>query len=86
MDKYKEISGMFLNPYPYGDVAFDSPSFIVGTTHQHTSYFYDAFDAFHFGAWDTNAVERIFNFDQTIKDLESKLSTYAKMVSDLLKA
>ena len=82
----KTTQYMFLNPYPYGAVAFDSPSFIIGTTHQHTSYFYDAFDAFHFGAWDTNAVERIFNFDQTIKDLESKLSTYAKMVSDLLKA
>ncbi len=77
---------MFLNPYPYGAVAFDSPSFIVGTSGQQTSYFYDAFDAFHFGAWDTNAVEKILNFDATINELERKLDKYASMVSELLSA
>lgn len=77
---------MFLNPYPYGAVAYDSPSFIVGSTDQHTSYFYEAFDASHFGAWDTNAVERIFDFDATIAALEKKLSKYAEIVSQLLNA
>ncbi len=77
---------MFLNPYPYGAVAYDSPSFIVGTTDHMASYFYDAFDASHFGAWETNAVEKILTFDATIKDLESKLGRYADMVAQLLNA
>ncbi len=80
----KTARKMFLNPYPYGAVAFDSPCIIVETTDSHPSYFYDAFDAFHFGAWDTNAVERILDYDATISELESKLDEYANMVSQML--
>jgi hypothetical protein len=75
---------MFLNPYPYGSVAYDSPSLIIGTLDQNSSYFFDAFDAAHFGAWDTNAVEKIYNYDQTISNLENKLEAYSKLVNQLL--
>jgi hypothetical protein len=82
----KTASKMFLNPYPYGAVAFDSPCIIVESRGDNPSYFYDAFDAFHFGAWDTNAVERILDYNATIGVLESNLNKYASTVSQMLQS
>lgn len=75
---------MLLNPYPYGAVAYDSPCLVVETADDHPSYFYDAFDASHFGAWDTNVAERIYDYDKAIHELETKLDKYADMVSQIL--
>jgi len=77
---------MLLNPYPYGAVAYDSPCLIVRTSEDHPSYFYDLFDQSHFGAWDTNVATKIFNYDETIRELQSKLNAYADLVSKMLAA
>lgn len=75
---------MLLNPYPYGAVTYDSPCIIVETSEDQPGYFYDAFDASHFGAWDTTVAERIVDYDATIRELQSKLATYADLVSKML--
>jgi hypothetical protein len=75
---------MLLNPYPYGKVAYDSHCLIVETSDEHPSYFYGAFKASHFSAWDTNFAVQIYDYDATIKDLESKLNKYAETVSRML--
>lgn len=75
---------ILLNPYPYGAVAYDSPCLIVETSADKPSYFYDVFDASHFGAWDTNVTERISDYDYAISCLGNKLGEYAEMVSKLL--
>lgn len=77
---------MLLNPYPYGAVAYDSPCLIVETTEDHPSYFYDEFAKSHFGAWDTNVATRVFDYEETVRELQSKLATYADMVSKVLQA
>jgi hypothetical protein len=77
---------MLLNPYPYAATSMDSPCLIVETTEQHPGYFYDAFKKSHFGAWDTNAVTRIYDYDQIIDELQHKLTAYSEMVSKMLEA
>ncbi len=77
---------MLLNPYPYTAVSFDSPCLTVTTSEDHPSYFYDAFSKSHFGAWDTTASTRIYDFDQSIAELQNKLETYSQMVQELLMA
>lgn len=79
----KTRSEMLLNPYPYGDVAYDSPCLIVKTSHEDHGYFYNAFDRSHFGAWDTRLAARIEDYDKSIAELEEKLDVYAKKVSEL---
>jgi hypothetical protein len=74
---------MLLNPYPYGAVAYDSPCLIVKTTGDNPSYFYDAFDKSHFGAWDTKVAAKIYNYDETIRELQNKLDIYAKTVAEM---
>ncbi len=75
---------MLLNPYPYGSVSYDSPCLIVETSEEHPSYFYEAFDNSHFGAWDTNVTDRIHSYDQAIDELEAHLKDYAKVVENML--
>ena len=75
---------MLLNPYPYGGVSYDSPCLIVETSDDHPSYFYDEFDKSHFSAWDTNFSARIHSYDETIRELNQKLDTYAATVSKML--
>jgi hypothetical protein len=76
---------MLLNPYPYGEVAYDSPCFIVTTSQDRPSYIYHEFDKSHFGAWDTKVSVKIYNYDEAINDLQRNLATYSKAVSDLFK-
>lgn len=82
----KTARKMLLNPYPYAAVAYDSPCLIVETDPDHPSYFYEAFNKSHFGAWDTNIAARIFDYEQTIHDLQTKLTAYSKIVADMLNA
>ena len=74
---------MLLNPYPYGEVAYDSPCFIIKTSQENPSYIYHEFEKSHFGAWDTKVAVKIFNFDETISDLEKNLNKYAQIVSQM---
>jgi hypothetical protein len=82
----KTGSQMLLNPYPYGAVAYDSPCLIVKTSKEHPSYFYDAFDRSHFGAWDTNVSTKIYDYDVTARELRDKLGQYSDLVQEMLKA
>lgn len=82
----KTRAKMFLNPYPYGAVAYDSPCLVVETSEEHPSYFYEAFDKSHFRSWDTDVATKIFDYDQTIHELQNKLTAYAKLVSEMLTA
>ncbi len=79
----KTNTKMFLNPYPYIAVAYDSPCLVVETDDKSPSYFYGAFDRAHFNAWDTNVAERIIDFDATINELEGNLDGYANLSSKI---
>jgi hypothetical protein len=76
---------MLLNPYPYGEVAFDSPCFIVKTSPDEPSYIYHEFDKSHFGAWDTKVAVRIYNYDEIISELQRNLEKYAQTISDMFR-
>ncbi len=80
----KTGKSMFLNTYPYGAVAYDSPCLIIETKDDRTSYFYDEFDKSHFGSWDSNAAARIYNYDDCIRELRENLPNYANKVSEML--
>ena len=80
----KTKTRMFLNPYPYGTVAFDSPCLIVEASDLHPTYFYDEFTKSHFSAWDTSVTTRIFDYDATIQELQQKLNIYSELVQNLL--
>lgn len=77
----KTTTEMLLNPYPYGQVAYDSPCLIVGQ-----GYFYRAFQRTHFGAWDTGSAEAVVSYESTIASLEKRLEDYTGCVEQLLKA
>lgn len=81
----KTEAQMLLNPYPYGEVAYDSPCFIVKTSIDEPSYIYHEFDKSHFGAWDTRVAVKIFNYEETISDLQRSLEQYADVVSEMFK-
>lgn len=74
---------MLLNTYPYGEVAYDSPCLIIKTSQENPSYIYHEFEKSHFGAWDTKVAVKIYNFDETICELEKSLSRYAQNVSQM---
>jgi len=80
----KTAKSMFLNPYPYGAVAYDSPCLIIETSDEHRSYFYDEFDRSHFGAWDSDSAALIESFDAAINQLEDNLPLYATNVTEVL--
>jgi hypothetical protein len=76
---------MLLNPYPYGEVAYNSPCLIVETSEENPSYFYHEFDQSHFAAWDTKVAVRVCDYDQTIAELQSSLDKYADTISEIFK-
>jgi hypothetical protein len=80
----KTSTRMLLNPYPYGETAYHSPCLIVETSQDYPSYFYEAFSKSHFGAWDSQAAIKIFDFDEAINELRSNLDTYADLVAKIL--
>jgi hypothetical protein len=74
---------MLLNPYPYGEVAYDSPCLIVETSEDNPSYFYHEFDKSHFAAWDTKVAVHISDYNQTISQLQRDLGKYAETISEI---
>jgi len=76
---------MLLNPYPYGEVAYDSPCLIVRTSEDNPSYFYHEFDKSHFGAWDTKVAVKIRDYSEIIAELQRNLDKYAHAVSEMFK-
>jgi hypothetical protein len=76
---------MLLNPYPYGEVAYNSPCLIVETSEENPSYFYQEFDQSHFAVWDTKVAVRITSYDQTIAQLQRDLDKYADTISEIFK-
>jgi hypothetical protein len=76
---------MLLNPYPYGEVAFDSPCLIVETNERNPSYIYHEFDQSHFGAWDTKTAVTISDYNDTISQLQRDLDKYAQNIAELFK-
>jgi hypothetical protein len=76
---------MLLNPYPYGEVAYNSPCLIVQTSDENESYFYHEFDQSHFSAWDTKVAVKITNYDETIQQLQHDLARYADTISEIFK-
>jgi len=81
----KTETEMLLNPYPYGEVAYDSPCIIVRTTANNPSYFYHEFDQSHFGAWDTKVAVKIRDYNEAIGELQRNLDRYANTVSEMFK-
>ncbi len=77
---------MLLNPYPYGEVAYDSPCLIVETSNRNPSYIYHEFDQSHFGAWDTKVAAKISDdYNETISQLQRDLEKYAENISGMFK-
>ena len=76
---------MFLNPYPYGDVSYNSPCFIIEHKEDSGGFFYDAFDSSHFGVWESQVTEPIESFETTINRLKSDLPHYSTKIENLLK-
>jgi hypothetical protein len=81
----RTAEAMILNPYPYGSVAYDTPSLIVVAIDGNSGYFYNAFDQTHFRTpWDTKVAEEMKNYDEKIEELKSKLETYAEKTKAIL--
>jgi hypothetical protein len=76
---------MLLNPYPYGEVAYDSPCLIVETSEDNPSYFYHEFDKSHFAAWDTQVAVHVSDYNQTISQLQRDLAKYAETIFEIFK-
>ncbi|GIL11323.1 MAG: hypothetical protein BroJett038_00430 [Chloroflexota bacterium] len=79
----KTTNQMLLNPYAYGDVAFNSPCLIVKNDPNEYFYFYDEYDKAHFGAWDSDAVIRIQDFDETIQELSDNLEMFERNIQTI---
>jgi len=76
---------MLLNPYPYGEEAYNSPCLIVEISDENQSYFYHEFDQSHFGAWDTKVADKITDYDETISQLQRDLGKYAASIDAIFK-
>lgn len=71
---------MILNPYPYADVAFQSPCLLL----QDGGYFYNAFVSSHFGIMDRTMVVRLSDLPADIGDLHWSLSEFQSRTDELL--
>jgi hypothetical protein len=79
----RTTSKMFLNPYPYIAPAYDSPCLIIETSSNTPSYFYNAFDRAHFGAWETVVAEKIGDYNTIIEKLEGNLDKYSENANQM---
>lgn len=75
---------MLLNPYPYGGVSYNSPCLIVQRKVDASGFFFDAFDASHFGVWESQVAVAIESYQKTIEHLEESLPKYSKLIDALL--
>jgi hypothetical protein len=71
---------MILNPYPYADVAFQSPCLLL----QDGGYFFNAFVNTHFGVIDRTMVLRLADLPADIGDLHWSLAEFQRRTDELL--
>ncbi len=71
---------MILNPYPYADVAFQSPCLLL----QDGGYFFNAFVNSHFGVIDRTMVVRLSDLPADIGDLHWSLPEFQRRTDELL--
>ncbi len=71
---------MILNPYPYADVAFQSPCLLL----QDGGYFFNSFVNSHFGVIDRTMVVRLCDLAADIGDLHWSLSEFQRRTDELL--
>jgi len=73
---------MILNPYPYADVAFESPCLLL----EDSGYFFNAFAKSHFGVLDRTMVVRLSELPSDIGDLYVSLREFRDRTDELLSA
>lgn len=71
---------MILNPYPYADVAFQSPCLLL----EDSGYFFNAFAKSHFGVLDRTMVVRLSDLPNDIGDLYVSLESFRERTDELL--
>ena len=71
---------MVLNPYPYADVAFESPCLLL----KDSGYFFNAFAKSHFGVLDRTMVVRLSELPSDIGDLYLSLAKFRDRTDELL--
>lgn len=71
---------MILNPYPYADVAFQSPCLLL----REGGYFFNAFVNSHFGIIDRTMVVRLSDLPADIGDLHWSLPDFQRRTDQLL--
>jgi len=85
----KTSTRMLINPYPYASVSFDSPCMLLeyapeaGIDRQ--SYFFDEFNARHFGAWDTELAVQISDFDSVISSCNARIDEWSRLADDVMR-
>ncbi len=80
----KTSRSMLINPYPYCNVAYNSPCFIITNPEEQSAFMYNAFLDSHFKVWDSPLAESIQNYDDTINKLSNNLNTYAASAKKFL--
>jgi hypothetical protein len=71
---------MLLNPYPYADVAFQSPCLLL----DRSGYFFNAFELSHFAVLDQTMVVRLSDLPADIGDLYVSLKAFRERTDELL--
>jgi hypothetical protein len=84
----KTTRQMLINPYPYISVSYDSPCLLLEYSPEsgadRPSYFFDEFNARHFGAWDTELAVHVDDYDRVIGQCREMLSSWSKSVDELI--
>lgn len=83
----KTTRKMLINPYPYISTSYNSPCLILDALDAESmlpAYFFDEFNALHFGAWESNLSVRVTDFDRAIKHFSEHLDEYAGRVKSIL--
>ena len=79
----KTAQEMLVNPYPYGSVSYDFPCLLLESSPD-SSYFYDAFNACHFAAWDTKLAVPFGDYDTVMHNCETQMMVFKERVADIL--
>lgn len=82
----KTTRKMLVNPYAYTSVSYDSPCLLLEAGQAgRPSYFFDEFNARHFGAWDTDLAVQVPDFDAVIGRCYELLRGWSEAVDQLIK-
>lgn len=73
---------MLLNPYPYADVAFESPCLLLSDE----GYFFRVFAKSHFGILDRTTMVRLSDLSVDIGDLYMNMDRFQERTDELLRA